>query len=303
MRRHGKTFFTLLLLAALLNGCLLPENPPGRTIVYPPNTPANLPTPPPTVYPTYYPTIAPSIHSTSTPTPFATVLPSIAAATQQPSPTADAGAISGFLNWSKNRGISIVGINESTDHFYYNRSKPSDFLDAASVPNLLEVADGLYKLPDELFRAMNGKSFYVSHRRGRGYTILGSWPEQGILGGMNRGSIIEQPLSARQTVHEFAHILDYHGIRGVYGDSQNHWKQLDAERTRIFNVSFTYDPNLRTPPEGYIDVYSTANDAENFAQHFVAFVLDAGEFRNRARNETLLQQKYDFMKKLFGREY
>ncbi|MBI4738288.1 hypothetical protein HY772_01785 [Candidatus Woesearchaeota archaeon] len=40
---------------------------------------------------------------------------------------------------------------------------------------------------------------------------------------MNRSSILEQTLTEQQTVHEFAHILDYHGIRGIYDDPQKHW--------------------------------------------------------------------------------
>lgn len=310
---YALELFSLLAAALLLSGCVAapPESQPEPTVaIYPP---AGTTTPSKALLPNEFPSAA--AHATATPTwmPIAASPTPAQASTPTTSiplasaATPDAGEyekqVNAFLEWAKQREISIVGVNESTDHFYYNHSKPSDFLDASRVPNLLEVAKGLYKLPDELLKAMAGKSFYASYLRGRGYTVLGSWPEQGVLGGMKRGAILEQPLNEQQAVHEFSHILDYHGIRGSYDDSQNYWKHLDAERAEVFNASFAYNASLREPPEGHVDAYSTANDAENFAQHFAAFVLDAGNFRKRAANETLLARKYGFMKKLFGKEY
>lgn len=210
-----------------------------------------------------------------------------------------------FIGWGKQHGISLVGINKSVNYFYFNGSRPEDFLDVKNVPNILNVAEGLYKIPEEVLQVMEGKTFYLSHQNGRGYTVLGSWPEQHILAGMERGSILEQFLTPQQAVHEFAHILDYHGIRGMYDDPQNHFKELELLRKEIFAVAFAYDPHLSKAPFGYIDVYSTANDAENFAQHFAAYILDGEEFRTRARDDPLLKKKYDFFNnKLFhGREY
>lgn len=77
------------------------------------------------------------------------------------------------------------------------------------------------------------------------------------------------------------------------------------ERGELFAVPFEYDPYLPEPPSGYMDVYSTANDAENFAQHFVDYILQGDEFRTRAQNDSLLKQKYDFFREeLFdGEEY
>ncbi len=213
--------------------------------------------------------------------------------------------ISDFFNWSASHNIHIVAVNKSVNYFYYNGSKPDDFLDARGVPNLLQVANGLHKIPEDLLKAMNGKTLYLSYQRGRGYTILNSFPEQHILADMARGSIIEQPLTEQQVIHEFGHILDYHGIRGIYNDEENHWKNLDQKRARIFNVSFPYDPYVPTSQAGYMDVYSTANDAENFAQHFTFYILNGEDFRELAKNDTLLKEKYEFFKnELFhGREY
>jgi len=210
-----------------------------------------------------------------------------------------------FFKWVESHNIRLVGVNKSTDYFYYNGSKSDDFLDAKNVPNILEVAKGLYKIPDDILKAMNGKTVYLSYQHGRGYTVLSSFPEQHILVNMGRGSIIEQPLTEVQVIHEFGHILDYHGIRGIYNDKENHWADLDNERAIIFNVTFPYNPRALAPPRGYIDVYSTANDAENFAQHFMFYILKGQDFREFAKNDALLKEKYDFFKnKLFhGREY
>lgn len=213
--------------------------------------------------------------------------------------------IADLKRWADEHGIELVGVNKSVNDFYYNGSKPEDFLPFEQVPDILQVANGLYKLPDDLTAVMRGKAFYLSYLSGRGYTVLDSAPEQGILAGLKRGSIIEQPLTEEQVIHEFAHILDYHGIRGMYEDDKNNWKHLDGQRAQVFVVPFSYDPNLSSPPNGYIDVYSTANEAENFAQHFMYYVLHGAEFREKTSRDLRLREKYLFFKEqLFnGREY
>lgn len=210
-----------------------------------------------------------------------------------------------FKEWAKNHSIELVGVNKSVNEFYYNGSKEGDFLPIDDVPNAIEAAKGLYKIPEHLLKVMNGKTIYLSYQNGRGYTVLGSWPEQGIMVGMNRGIIIEQRLNELQAVHEFGHVLDYHGIRGIYEDKENYWKELEEKRKEIFTVPFSYNPNMDSPPAGYMDVYSTANDAENFAQHFALYILDGEEFRKKSQEDMLLKKKYDFFKnELFnGKEF
>ncbi len=213
--------------------------------------------------------------------------------------------ISEFIEWGKKHGIQLIGVNKTVNDFYYKGAKKEDFLDVRGVPDLLEIAEGLYKIPEHLLKVMDGKAFYISYQQGRGYAVLGSWPEQNILSGVNRGVILEQPLVKEDAVHEFAHILDYHGIRGMYEDNRDNFRNLEQLRKEIFDVPFEYNPNLQQPPEGYIDVYSTANDAENFAQHFAAYIFQGETFRALAKDDALLKKKYDFFKnKLFeGKEY
>jgi hypothetical protein len=54
-----------------------------------------------------------------------------------------------------------------------------------------------------------------------------------------------------------------------------------------------------------MEVYATANSAENFAQHFTFYILIGSQFRSQAQNDILLQRKYDFFRQnLFqNREY
>jgi hypothetical protein len=58
----------------------------------------------------------------------------------------------------------------------------------------------------------------------------GSWPELNILADVDRGCILSNPLPKAACFHEFAHILDYHGIRGIYEDRESRWTYL--ERTQ-----------------------------------------------------------------------
>lgn len=213
--------------------------------------------------------------------------------------------ISDFLAWAKAHEIEIVAVDKNTDYFYYQGGKPEDFSDPKDVPNLLEVAEGLYQIPERLVVVLKGKTLYASRLQGRGYAVLGSWPEQNILVGMNRGIILEQRLQRENVVHEVGHIIDYHGIRGLYDDPQYIFGSLEPLRKEIFSVDFPYDPNRPEPPAGYLNVYSTANDAENFSEHFAAYIFKAQEFRSRAASDALLKKKYDFFKNnLFnGREY
>ncbi len=207
--------------------------------------------------------------------------------------------------WGKEHNIKLMGVNRTVNDFYYNGATQSDFLEIDAVPSLSTATEGFYKIPESILKVGWGKTIYFSHQSGRSYSVLASFPEQQILEGLNRGLILEQPLSAETAVHEFGHLVDYHGIRGIYEDEQDLWSSIEAERAEIFAVGMPYEPQRATPPAGYMDVYSTANDAENFAQHFMYYILHGVEFREKAASDPLLQRKYNFFKdKLFeSKEY
>ncbi len=200
----------------------------------------------------------------------------------------DRRALQEFHRWSRKQGIRLAGVNKKVNSFYYEGAVAEDILPVDDIPNVLNAAYGLYEIPEPLLEAMRGKTLYLSHLKGRGYTVLGSWPDRGILVNVDRGSFIEQPISKLQTIHEFAHILGFHGIQGSYNDENNYWVHLKKPRDEIFAVPFPYDPHRTEPPAGFMDVYSTANSAENFAQHFTFYILQGEKFRNKARKDVLL---------------
>ena len=202
-----------------------------------------------------------------------------------------------FILWCEKRGIKLVGVKKNAHDLYYKGVAEEDFMPIADIPNLLEVAKGLYEIPDSQLEVMEGKTFYLSNLPGRGTVVTASWPDKNILVNVDRGVILEQRFTKRQTIHEFAHILDFHGIQGIYKDQKNYWPYLMGVRDEIFAVPFKYDPKLQVLPPGYMDVYSTANAAENFAQHFMYYILYGPEFRKKAQGDELLHKKYAFFKK------
>lgn len=168
----------------------------------------------------------------------------------------------------------------------------------APVPPFLVVLFALLAL-------LVPKATYLSTRPGRSYAVLGGFPQYGVLVGVKRGIIVEQPVRALVAVHEFGHILDYHGIRAYYDDAQALWTWLEAERAQVFATDAAYAAQVAEPPEGYIDAYAASTEAENFAQHLAAYVYRADEFRRRAELEPALRLEYAFLRdRLFlGREY
>ena len=105
--------------------------------------------------------------------------------------------------------------------------------------------------------------------------------------------------SRRQTIHEFAHILDYHGIQGVYDDPNNFWSYLKELRDEIFKVPFAYDHKRPSVPAGYLDVYSTANAAENFAQHFMYYILYGWSSEKKPKTTNSCKKSMTFLKEIF----
>ena len=199
-----------------------------------------------------------------------------------------------FENWAHENGISLVGVNKSSYDLYYSGYDPkTDYVNWKDVPRVLIVADALYKIPPNVIQVMNGKTIYFSTENGRSYTVLGSFPEYGILEGLERGIILEQNINAHTVIHEIGHIVDYHGIQGIYNDDQNIFGSVFDDRNSIFNGL----ENLTsyTITDGYISKYSTVNDAENFAENFAYYILYQNEFRERLKVDPLLIEEYEFM--------
>jgi len=209
--------------------------------------------------------------------------------------------VSEFFEWARTRNISLVGIKISANETYFNGFHPAnESINLEEVSYWWEVEKGLKKVPDKVLQTMRNKTVYFSNKFGRGYTMATAF-----LNGTTAGFILEQTISERQTIHEFGHIVDFVGVKGQPGDPYNIFSNAISERNRIFSVTDPYNPNAPTTPIGFINVYSSANDQENFAEHFSYYILYANEFKERMKNDSLLMQKYNFFKNWIfeGKEY
>lgn len=212
--------------------------------------------------------------------------------------------VSKFSEWAAYKEISLVGINKDADHFLSTPFKPdNDRIDLNDVPKVLVAAEVLYLIPDDVLEVMRDKTIYFSIEEGRGYAIVSNFPELNMLVGLNRGLIIEQEITKHVVLHELGHIVDYHGIQGAFEDEQNAFSELKPLREKIFKVN--YNSGSKFISEGYLTHYSLENDDENFAEHFVYYVIYPEEFREKMKNDPLLAEKYKFFKEFIfsGKEY
>ena len=202
-----------------------------------------------------------------------------------------------FENWAELHGISIVGTSKNSYDLYYSGfDKETDSVDWKKIPNVMIAANALYTIPENVIKVMDGKTIYFSTEKGRSYTVLGSFPEHGILEGLNRGIILEQNIRSHTVIHEVGHIVDYHGIKGIYNDEQNIFSNSIDERNLTFNGMDNYQSNSTIPLDEYISRYSAVNDAENFAENFAHYVIYPNEFRERMETDKLLVEEYEFLR-------
>jgi len=182
---------------------------------------------------------------------------------------------------------------------YYNGFNPqTDSVNWMDVPRILIAAGALYKVPNEIIQVMEGKTIYFSTQSGRSYTVLSSFPDYNILEGMNRGFILEQNINEHTVIHELGHIVDYHGIQGIYGDDKNFFSDVKAQRDKIFQVNVEGDYTSSYIRPGHITAYSSFNDVENFAENFAYHILYPDSYTNRVIDDSLLEDEYAFFKNL-----
>ncbi len=213
-----------------------------------------------------------------------------------------------FENWANENGITIVGVNKNSLDLYNDGYDPkTDYVNWKEIPRVLIAADALYKVPINVIQVMDGKTIYFSTEYGRSYTVFGKpMPtESVILKGVGRGLILEQNIYPLNVLHELGHIVDYHGIQGRFYDKQHIFDHLIEDRISIFNVTQKYQPNSGALSSGYITVYSTKNNLENFAENFAHYIQYPNEFREKIQTDSLLAEKYEFLRdKIFlGFEY
>ena len=198
-----------------------------------------------------------------------------------------------FENWANEHGIAIVGVNKNSNDLYYTGyDESTDSVNWKEIPRVLVAADALYTVPENVLQVMDGKTIYFSTEYGRSYTVLDSFPDHDILVGLNRGIILEQNTAPHTVIHELGHIVDYHGIQGIYDDEQNIFENSLDDRNSVFNGMDNYSSDST----GYISSYSAVNDAENFAENFAHYVIYSNEFREKILTDPLLIEEYEFMR-------
>ena len=187
-----------------------------------------------------------------------------------------------FKKWAQTHDISLIGINKNSDTLLQYGFDPSfDEISIDIVPNVLNAAEILYKIPDNLLETMNGKTIYFSTENGRGLALISSYHKP--IENMNDGIIIEQNIDPYYVIHELGHIIDLE-------QSQNHMKN------KLFDLNFIDSQDNEKIPNGYVTYYSLTSSEENFAEHFVYYVVNSKEFREIAESDVLLEKKYNFLK-------
>jgi len=194
-----------------------------------------------------------------------------------------------FQNWADDHGIKLQGTNKKTNQLYSNGWIESrDGVDWKSIPNNMNAYLALSKLPDDVLKVAKGQTLYLSNQNGRSYTVLGSWPSNHILTNMNKGIILEQPISIQTVTHEFGHVVDFNAIQCNYGCSLTNYNTMKAQRMIIF----------ATPQPGYISSYAKTNTNENFAENFAFFVNQPAMYQTKLLQDATLKNEYNFLKNI-----
>jgi len=210
--------------------------------------------------------------------------------------------LANFENWARDHDIYLVGTNKNVKHFFKRGMDPDkDVVELKDVLGVLIAAEALYKIPDNVLEVMAGKTIYFSTQEGPSIAMFTS----GSGDHHKRGFIIEQNIRVGNVIHELGHIVDVHGIQGLYTDKQNIFSYAKEERDKIFEVTLEYQPNAIGPPPGFINRYSAHSDLENFAEHFAYYVIYPDVFRDRMKNDPLLVDEYEFLRDFIfnGKEF
>ncbi len=206
-----------------------------------------------------------------------------------------------------------------------------DFLQDYIIPlheikYLDEIINGLKHLPKSVVEVMKGKALYLSSERGMSATIITS---HNLLIvnylGLMSGVFVERHKDKRQItetlIHKIGQLIDYTVLQKVYVDTKGNrsipfpyqfvgFHTLYEKRERLFrgNVldlhqKHKVDGRVKGKP-GFITHYAEQDCWEDFAEHFVHYILENNNFleaikedREKADSHTLLH-KFGFMKKM-----
>ena len=187
-----------------------------------------------------------------------------------------------FKKWAQTHDISLIGINKNSDTVLQYGFDPSfDEVSIDIVPNVLNAAEILYKIPYNLLETMNGKTIYFSTENGRGLALISSYHKP--IKNMNDGIIIEQNINPYYVVHELGHIIDLE-------------QPPNLIKKELFSIDFIDNQDNEKMPNGYVTYYSLTSSEENFAEHFAYYVVNGEDFWEIAESDVLLEKKYNFLK-------
>ena len=187
-----------------------------------------------------------------------------------------------FKKWAQIHDISLIGINKNSDILLeYGFDPSSNEILIEGVPNVLNAAEILYIIPENLLESMKGKTIYFSTENGRGLALISSYHKP--IENMNDGIIIEQNIDPYYVVHELGHIIDLE-------------QPPNLIKKELFSIDFIDNQNNQRIPNGYVSFYSLTNAEENFAEHFAHYVVNGEDFRKIAESDVLIEKKYNFLK-------
>jgi len=190
------------------------------------------------------------------------------------------------------------------------------------VKYLDEIIAGIKLLPKAVVEMMRGKAIYFSNARGISRTIitahcqlitnyLGLMPGVFVERHKDKGQITET------FIHEIGHLIDHtvlqpfytskgqRSIRFYYQFSEV--QKLYTDREKHFTGNPSYKENKYNDKAkgkaGFLTNYSEKNREEDFAEHFVHFIMHKTRFDEKMREEAgqkdfRLLQKFMFMSKL-----
>jgi hypothetical protein len=205
--------------------------------------------------------------------------------------------------WAHDYQIQLRGLKKRIRELYSEGfDENSDSIPLAEVPGVAVVLKGIRRIPWQAMVPMRGKTLYISVLEEPPHIII-KGNLGGVLPGVEDGIVLTQPITTISVVHQFGHIVGFFGIEGLYGSNYPNLVRIRADYDAIFE---TTDAASMTGniPIGYMTLYAMKNKAENFTEHFTAYLVDGEEFRRRASSNAKLMEKYGFLKRIFeGEEF
>jgi len=193
-----------------------------------------------------------------------------------------------------------ISLHPGTDFAPESKSSPSSLKRCKSL-----VYRTLKSLPQEPVKRLKNLTLYFNDEGRRG------------LGGggtiILRCQNLEDAELVGVLVHEMGHITDTGVLNGTsesgYGgfmDGSNPVYKNDPSMA-FYGLSFENETTLKADATEYdfVSGYAMSDPFEDFAESYAYYILHGDEFRELLKSNTILQEKYDYLKtRVFdGKEY